>query len=477
VDLTDDAAMDNALAGRDAGDSGDSGDDGQAGDGETIDGEGEEGEGQDDPGDDAAESEAGDGEEEEGATDEGDGEEGDEEAAAAAAAKAEAEKDPNAGAKPLAEAVVPPEIKGLFKLPNGVGNKVKDLFFRDAAYREVFPTVAEAREIRELVPDVESAKKMADYTVQLEDFDNLYYNPDPAQQGEFIQRLFNDDPEAFGRLMEVLPSKLYELAPAVYRKDTETRIQGTFRNLHRMSMDPGMDPARAENLRAAIDVLSRHLFQKPFAQLTQRQQAQDPAMEKFYADKKAFEDRVAGERAEAFTTYFKGTNEHVVTNIVGEIRARVDELSKGTAFTDKAKVKMVREIYEGVDAQLKANRVLRQDVRRMFREAQTKGMNQERQQAIVKLLAGRGKLLIARIASNVVNEYTTDILGANKGRLAQQRIQQTRKDITGGGGGVTPRKGEGLKGVTSGNVDWSKTSEDDVLDQALGTSKKVQLKR
>ncbi len=434
----------------------DAGDDaGDEGDGES---------GTEDQGDDevidlneAEESDAGEGE----GHDEGEGEE-----EAEGEGEGEQAQDDTA---PADQTQDPAQLRGIFKAHPDLRNA----YYSDKAFRQHFPTVAEARQYREALPTVEDLNTAITARDTLADFDNLFYSDDPKASAEFLTRLQTDDADAFERMAAAVPQALYEANPQAYAsRIAEPVIAGALGSL--MQKAASMTGPQGQNLRNAIDVLSRHLFNRPYAEFSQRGSHQKSPRE-IELDRR--EARITQQETQRqsgeFQTFHNTTNEVAVNAVIGAIKtqlignpkAKITGLLKGTALegNEKAINKIVGEIYTSVDATLRANKGLTTTLRNELNAARQAGYGKEAQQKIVSLILQRAKMLIPNATKTVVTEWTNDIVRGNAARVTNARRQASRADITGAGAASNTPRSSGRQRVSAGDINYGKTSDDDIL--------------
>jgi hypothetical protein len=101
---------------------------------------------------------------------------------------------------------------------------------REAAYRDVFPTVAEAKAMRERFPNgLQDVQALQDDLKEVEEIDRLTYNRDPdgnySGHGKLIDNIFSSDRNAAVSLFKTLPREWHRLDPASYN-DVMGKIVG-----------------------------------------------------------------------------------------------------------------------------------------------------------------------------------------------------------------------------------------------------------
>lgn len=459
LDLDDDGSD---GAGDEGGEDG-AGDGGQADDDtETVEltDEGDEGEATDE--EDEQRQNQGDEEDEEG----GDGQDEDEEDATG---EEQADKD----LAPKDTANDPAHLKELFKK----NPELRTAYYAEKAYREVIPTVAEARQYKEAFPTVDDVKAAQESVEQMQAFDDKFFSNDPKDSAEFLAALHEADQDAFARVATVFPAALYQLNKDLYREKVFEPITRSF--LARV-LENGKqlgDPKRFENLQRAIDVISMHAFKVPFKDLQQQGNARrepDPRDREI----ERLRSQVGEQGTVKFQQFHSQTNDLAVNRVVKLIEKGLTDpdkgVLKGTAFAKSEfhQKKIVGEIYSQIDAALKADRALVSQLRTAFRSAQKNGkFSQDESLAVAKMFSSRAYKLFPKIASKVVGEWTKAAVGGNTQRLKDRQRNNARVDITGATGGAgTPRKIPASK-LKPEAIDYRRTSDDDIMSGKVRVKK------
>lgn len=362
------------------------------------------------------------------------------------------------------EYTAPPEIAALFKDPK-VGKSVRETFYRDAAYREL-GTVAEIRAVKDLFPGgAEDAQSAAQARTDLAELDELYYSLNPQDTEHFISRLHEEDAGAFTNLAKSFPDVLFKLAPDIYREQTARQVQDTMANVYETAIAQGAGKGQpGENLKNAVDVLSFALFNRPFDKVGRAPQTRQST--EATAREKRVTEREQAIETNSFNTFHGSTNTALVNRCINDIKTTVTKLLDKTPAKGNAKVlnKIVGEVYTEIDGKLKADKGLTESLRREFKAAKLEKYSDAAKARIVNLMAGRAKALLAKSAKNVVQEWTTAVLGNSAARQDKLRTGAARKDVTGGQPSGQRRGPVAARTVDPAKVNYGKTSDDDILN-------------
>jgi hypothetical protein len=278
------------------------------------------------------------------------------------------------------------------------GNPKLQQVWDDAkAYREAFPTPDEARQAKALVGD-------------LNRMDALFFSGRSEDHVELARSIAELDPRAFASLARAMTA--------------EAGKHGRENQADARETPPAQDQEQKKEARTS---------ETPQRQANGR--LEDPSS------------------AEEF---FQTTNAAAVQAVVDAIQIQVERLlPEGASKTTRNRV--VGEIYRELDGVLRENRQLAQQVRDAFRAGT---LDAGHQRAIVSLISGRARQALPNVAKKVMEEWTSTVLAADRGRRTRQRTAEQRIDIVGSGGAAN----DGRRGTTPRDIDYSRLSDADILN-------------
>ncbi|MFZ3217722.1 MAG: hypothetical protein WA192_16810 [Candidatus Acidiferrales bacterium] len=288
--------------------------------------------------------------------------------------------------------------------------ELRDAWQEASAYREAFATPEEARNATALLGD-------------LNRMDALFFSRRPEDHAKLAQAVSQLDPAAFASLARAMAELANNNAP---HRDEIFRALGQ-RN-HRAEA-ARQTPAQPQN-----QAQDQHQAQDQNRQQQQAEPTPTPAQMNF----------------------FHSTNAAAVASVVDAIETQVERLLP-EGLSKSARNRVVGEIYRELDATLRGNRALGQQMREAFRSG---ALDDEHQRAIVSLVTGRARQALPAVAKRVLNEWTTTVVSANHERRARQRSAERRVDIAGSGGAGN----DGHRGVSSRDVDYARMSDADILN-------------
>ena len=322
----------------------------------------------------------------------------------------------------------PGELRAIFDANPELRRAWRD----EKAYREIFPTVEAAREIQKLFPTVEDARAAGQQLAELAHLDALFFSGRREAHAELARFVQHADPNAFRGLAkamaeiqssDALSGGSHSESPKLARENPASEAGQGVGAQHAAPMQ---DVSAATRARAETD-------------------APRPA---------ASEQDVA--RQNAFAAFYQEANAGAVQGVLDAIQTQVERLlPEGVAAG--ARNRVIGEIYRELDASLRGNRALAQQVRQAFRSG---NFDAEHQRAVVGLIVGRARQALPAAAKKVVGEWTTGVLAATNAKLARQRAAESRVDVTGGGA----PGGSGRRPLTPTEIDYAKMSDADILN-------------
>lgn len=353
---------------------------------------------------------------------EGETEAGEEEEPEPKAAKPDGEGEEEVE-ESLAEGEVPDDIKAVFQ-QEGVGAKIRDMFYRDRAYREVFATVNEAREVKELLPDgVKSAKELLEVAERIEPFEEAFEMAMDGPEGatEFWKAVYNQDPTAYQNLHNMAAENI----------------------LHHFNDQA--QKAQDENLIAAVDVLWRRLNGKEY---TGRAAPQGDLRE---SNLKEREQALADRELNGFKQAALAQTDTRVRKLIS---THVDTVLKNSNVPKGAKARIIDDIDQEIRGLVADNRTLKVQLNRAFRNGNRDDRHLE---SIVSIVVNRAKGLLPDASRGVIKEWTGSYLSRSKQQTERQRI--SRADV---GPGGPPGQPSGALPKAE-KVDYSKMSDEELL--------------
>ena len=279
--------------------------------------------------------------------------------------------DARAGNAGDAAAQAPSEFDPAFALP-GIGDKLREICTRDAAYRAVFS-------------DVIAARNAAAAQTQLANLDRLVESRDPRAHAELLAGLQRSAPEAFRALALTFAERLGTLDPVAFQLVAAHLASAT---------------AAAPSAAAAAD-------SQPLAPA-----ASETAANHFLAS----------------------VNADVESSVRESVAGRVDELLPEAP--EGARKKIAGEIFRELDRSLRQDPELREHVRESIHNALRAlpgTSNLSQREALARLISSRARAAMPAVAKRVVADWTETVLRSTNSRRARQSESASRVEVGRGG--------------------------------------------
>jgi hypothetical protein len=382
---------------------------------------------------DSAEPEVDDDAVDEGAEDDGEVEDEGEEEDEAPEGEGEAEGEEKAQAEPAVEGR--PTYQELKKADPDIFKKVpglKDIFFREQKFSETFATVEEAQT---------AARKSEDFDV----IEASLLNGDPSL---VFQQLARNAPGSVPLLVD-------NFLPAIQRLSKDLYVRATMpvlEDLIRITYNDGKR-LNDKNLMYAAGHIAKHVFGEPRIPEPRTQSTGPHPAEVQLREER---NRHFNERYGSFN-YDLATESYTRLERIAD-RGINDPESKLNGFTRKA---ITKEALAELDERLGGDQQLNQTLRQLWKRATVGGFTKEHKEAILNAHLSRAKQLLPGIRNRMVAEALGQKVKSNNNRQ--------KRDIPSGGRGAVG--GRGMNRINPRNIDWSKTSDEDILAGKVTTRK------
>lgn len=348
--------------------------------------------------------------------------------------------------------------------------ELRESYYREQAYRQEFPTVAEAREYKQLAPTLDNLKTAVTNSRELEGFDDAYFSANPADHQTFFQTLAKQDPAQFAKVAQSIPDALYTIDPTLYRSViAEPAVVSSLGNLMQLALQRGLgEHGEGQNLANAVDVIAMTLFGKRLAELRDgAPAARTPRERELEQQLNQRTQTEQQQKVEQFQAFHTKANEAAVNKLVSSIKVSLlgkkNGLLKDTAFVRRPEAvnRMIGEIYNKVDAAIRADRELTRELRQIFQDPQGR-FDEAHLQRVIASIDSRSATALKKIAPGVVTTWTKKLLADNTQRQATEHRAAARRDVT-GAAGAGPQRNAGAPRVQPQHIDYSRTSDEDIL--------------
>lgn len=334
-------------------------------------------------------------------------------------------------------------------------SELQRLWDQHQAFRELYPTIAEARAVREIFPGGAADAKIAHQrAIEFEQSDQKFLSGNPESQKELASSMLDMGPQQFGSMLQVGAQLLMEKHPELYVKfadDMTVRVLAennfpTFLNQLNQALQ-GKDADQGKALAARAQELLQWAVNSGFAGGKRQEATQGPSPreKQLEARAQAAERRVA----ESFRDSVKA---EVQPKIDPEINKLVDAVVKNLPpyARPAAKESLVSQIQQGILKRLTEDQYYQGQIKTAKDKA-----------SAVQMIVSRSLLHLKPVAKQVLQAWTPRQIENGNAATAQAAAAATRTDIS-GGGLTTGRPRAKLTQAEANNM-----SDEQLIDHAL----------
>lgn len=357
------------------------------------------------------------------------------------------------------------EFERAFELP-GIGPKLRQICERETEYREVFPTVADARAVRDVFPTPDAARAAAAAQADLARLDRLVESRDPRAHAELLAGLQRLSPQAFRDLALTFGERLAVLDPEAHQQVSSAMaaqaLAGQRWPEHVALLSRAVEQQDWPAVKFLAATLSSQVTQLPIGTGSSAGARHVVPLQPHVAPP-------GGERpngAMAANHLLQTVNTEVENTVQQSVARKVEELLPDAP--EGARQKISGEIFRELNQALRQDPELLEQVRESIRGALRSGQPQPaaagnpqsgRQAAerIAQLIAGRARAALPGVAKRVVADWSETVLRSSQARRSRQSESASRVEVgRGGAPGPVPLKPR--------SVDYTRMSDEEILN-------------
>jgi hypothetical protein len=306
---------------------------------------------------------------------------------------------------------------------------MRHTLFRMKAIDRIFPTVEEARSVAEKHDDL----------IQLE------AAVLGGESDKVIRGLKNIDPDAMEKFAEQILPALFSEARPVHDRITANVLSTALRVAQRQARSSGN-----KNLYNAVGHMSQFLFGKDVPPEATRRES-SPEIEAQKKELDAREQQMYDAQARGFQDDVTSTGERLLR------KALVKGLDPNDALPDFVKESIVNAAIDKIGAAMDRDEAHLTVINNLWARAQRAGFDKTSKAKLVAAWFGRAKSLVGPTRRKLVQAA----IEKQEGKGPTKDVHRRRHIRTGGKGGG---KEVGFKPKSAREVDWSKTSDLDILE-------------
>lgn len=310
-----------------------------------------------------------------------------------------------------------PKYKELFK----ANPELRQIVGREKAFSEL-GSFSDIREIVSRIPTIEDAETLTTQAENAREFGETFR----SDRTKFVESLKESDPLAFQALAAELPAILASTDEKLYQEQARTYTSRVMMNTLALAQQSG----DAELLKAA-QLVAQYLG-------VQHSDASPRTADNSEASRlrKQIAERDQNDANQAFTSFWNASDEVIIGNTVSEIDRTLKQALPNA--TEKQLSRISREVYSKVLENLNAQPQFRQQLD-SYRNNAIKGRQGiADHKALVDFATRRAKLVIPKVAKDVISEWSSEILKLSTETLDKKKaIAAATKDVGSGPQGTT----------------------------------------
>lgn len=339
------------------------------------------------------------------------------------------------GTRNDSQAAAPEWLQPLLADPRA-GREAQALWTQHQAYREMFPSVAEAQQA------VARAQQLAA-------LDGAYFGGDARAQAGLAESLYRDDPRAFTDMLSAGARVLITRDPAAFAaflgQFRQADVAAPFR-APQSGTDGGLKPAATPTdgtlKRAATQIADGALKGAATQAELERQRAE-----------------MDWRRGEFAAEQYAAFQERANDGVVAQVRQRIEQSLASalpSSVPENARRRIAEDIFSEINTTLQADRELGRQVTALVQQWRFDDAAREQ---VVRLIYGRARALVPAVAKRIVGDWTASLVAAQRARAEKQNAAARRADLVGGGAMESVAR----RPLSPREVDYSQLSDEQIL--------------
>lgn len=309
---------------------------------------------------------------------------------------------------------------------------LRDVYYREQEFSQIFPTIEDAQTA----------------STNAEAYNNLSDKVLNGKSEEFLSAVKDADGKAFTKLATSLLPSLYKISPDVHWQATAPLMQ----NLVRGFFIEG-EKRQNDNIKNAAEYLADFIFGDiRYAHQGVKQQPEESEESKqLKKDREEFE-------SQKYMSFFSSVKSGLDDQMLNAIDAKKVDPDK--IFSQFIRDTIVGKVRSEVDKQLAADKAHMKYMASLWEKAKNEGYSDGWKSRIQSAYLARAKSLIPSIRARFVAEAQGSSARVAEHKKATLEKANSRREPT--AGGKTSHEGNGQ--INPKRVDWSKTSDLDLLN-------------
>jgi len=308
------------------------------------------------------------------------------------------------------------------------GPKLQSMHDRLLAFQELYPKVADARAVKELLPGgLEELKQLQADKRDMDDGDLQFFSGDIEQQRPYLQNLQKENPDAFQSAVQVGLELIKAQAPQEWAYLTghlvgesliQDKVWDWLEYLHENAV------SRPEDMPKLLNQFAQ-TFQK--YGLGPREDEQDPNLQRIAQARGEFDKERAIWNMQRQKEFNGDTEKSVTAALDSDISGQLTKLLPKTS--DSLRGRISRDVHSEIQKVIGADAGLKLRLANLMR---TGGINRQTQEQVANLLISKARQIMPGAVKRVVGEYTASVMASRQEVTTKQNQAATRVDVSSG---------------------------------------------
>ena len=315
---------------------------------------------------------------------------------------------------------------------------LRDIYYREQEFSQIFSTV-------------EEAKNASSGASSFDSVSNKIFNGDIEGLLSAVKQV---DETAFGKLAQNVLPAIYKMSPDLHWQATLPMLQNLVRGFWIEGQKRGND-----NIKNSAEYLSDFIFGD--IKVARGEKNLVPEAPKQTEEQARFEQekaRYAMTRLNDFSNSVKSSSGNQLRSFVDD-----DKVDPDGIFSNFIKETIVGKVLQEVDNQLVADKAHMKYMNSLWNKARENGFGDEWKSRIISAYLARAKSLVPATRAKFVSEAMGTSSRASGKRKEIEEKTRARREPGPGGRTSSERNGP----VDAKNIDWSKTSDLDLLEDRV----------
>ena len=323
---------------------------------------------------------------------------------------------------------------------------LKEMYFREAEYTKIFPSVEEAKEVHE---------RQQDYVWMEESI----LSGDPARLGEFMDSVEQGKKGALESMAQNFLPALLNTSRDTYYNVTTPFIQEFLRSIYSDGLKSSNDNLKNSALHMAKSVFGDTKFvtsETPIKMGKTPSKEESQERSKFEQEKKDYQQT-------RYRDFKGGVDEKAKSNLQSIIKRGLDPESALTPYMSRI---IIEDVFNSINDLMEKDTRYMSAINSLWKKADRAGFVGEWESRILSTYLERAKSLLPSVRSKAMSEALGHGNAQSRKKVDDAQKDKGRRDVS-PSGKSSSGEGKGSKTPDASKIDWENTSDEDFLNDKI----------